>query len=255
MSSPPMEGQVPIRDILNRRTDLATFIVHLCRDFQSSAGEHLKSIISGKQIRAVTGYGWAATVADDQEDDRKTTQRVACFTETPLEHIYSQVGPIKGRQVELQPYGLAFTKMQARRKGINPVWYVDMTPGRDWNLCHAIEQLLKSAKVTGFHDSPIASLTPFIEQMGTWPTKGSQKEFWWEREWRHVDTMDFLHSEVAFYLCPEAEIDDFKAFLAQQPAEFSRRLPPFIDPRWSLETAIAKLANLDINSATPFPPS
>jgi hypothetical protein len=29
-------------------------------------------------------------------------------------------------------FGLAFTKMTARRLGVYPVWYVDITPGHDW---------------------------------------------------------------------------------------------------------------------------
>jgi hypothetical protein len=45
-----------------------------------------------------------------------------------LEHIYSMFAEIEGRQVRLEPYGVAFTKMTARRLGANPVWYVDMTP-------------------------------------------------------------------------------------------------------------------------------
>jgi hypothetical protein len=47
--------------------------------------------------------------------------------------------PIAGRRVDLEPYGLAFTKLGARRKGANPVWYVDRTAGaaHQWKVAKA----------------------------------------------------------------------------------------------------------------------
>jgi hypothetical protein len=36
------------------------------------------------------------------------------------------------RQIRLSPFGLAFSKMRAREKSANPVWYIDITPGHDF---------------------------------------------------------------------------------------------------------------------------
>jgi hypothetical protein len=70
---------------------------------------------------------------DADDDPAQQSQRVVCFSETPLEHVYSLVADIEGRQINLEPYGIALTKLVARRIGVNPVWYVDMTPaGHEW---------------------------------------------------------------------------------------------------------------------------
>jgi hypothetical protein len=39
------------------------------------------------------------------------------------------LGQIEGRSVQLEPYGIAITKKLGRKGGVNPVWYLDMTPG------------------------------------------------------------------------------------------------------------------------------
>jgi hypothetical protein len=230
-----------IREVLNRRTDLSTFVVHLTRDSEGrTARQALDSIISGRMLRARTPMGWAKE-QDDPKDPKKQTQRVVCFSETPLEHIYSLVTDIEGRAIRLQPYGLAFTKLVARRMGINPIWYIDMTPGQDWILQRAIETLRDEAIKTGkFHEQPMARLTPFLEQMGTWPTR--QKEFWWEREWRHVGDL-LLAASGIIWLCPENESDSLPAGIG-----------PIIDPRWGLEQIIAKLAGFASEDVTPFAP-
>jgi len=234
-----------IREVLNRRTDLSTFIVHLTRDSGGgTARQALDSIISSRKLRARTPMGWAKD-EDDPKDRKKQTQRVVCFSETPLEHIYLLVTEIEGRSTRLQPYGLAFTKLVARRMGINPIWYIDMTPGqkKKWALRNAIEELRDDAiKAGNFHAKPIARLTPFMEQMGTWPTRNSQKEFWWEREWRHVGDLR-LPKQKIIWLCPEDEWDSL-------PADIG----PVIDPRWGLEQIIARLAGFASGDVTPFAP-
>jgi hypothetical protein len=234
-----------IREVLNRRTDLSTFVVHLTREREGlSARQALDAIASNRVLRAQTPLGWAKS-EDDAADATKQTQRVVCFSETPLEHIYSLVADIEGRDIHLAPYGLAFTKLVARRMGINPVWYVDMTPGRDWVIRNAIESLRDAAIARGdFHGQDVARLTPFFEQMGTWPQR--QKEFWWEREWRHVGDMP-LPDQGIIWLCPEAEIE-------QLVDAGGVALSPVIDPRWGLEQIIAHLAGFSLDDVTPFAP-
>lgn len=233
-----------IREVLHRRTDLSTFVVHLTRDKDGrTARQVLDSIINERILRAGRPMGWADE-QDDPMDEQKQTQRVVCFTETPLEHIYSHVADIEGRSIDFAPYGLALTKLAARKMGINPVWYVDMTPGqqKSWALRNAIERLRDEAVAAGdFHQKPIAQLTPFIEQMGTWPTRDSQKEFWWEREWRHVGELG-LSSGSMIWLCPEDEMGSLTVG------------EPVIDPRWGLEQIIAHLAKFPLEDVTPFVP-
>jgi hypothetical protein len=247
------EMALQIREVLNRRSDLSTFVVHLTRSRDNvSARDRLAAILAERRIEAVTPMGWAAE-QDDALDPAKQTQRVVCFSETPLEHIYSLVADIEGRQVQLEPYGVAFTKIAARRIGINPIWYVDMTPGQidNWAVKRAVDALKAAAVATGdFHNQPAARLLPLIEQMGTWPLR--QKEFWWEREWRQVGDVR-LPLLGCLYLCPEDEVDLFVARRDNEPVhEWNRRKREFIDPRWGLEQIIAHLAGIQPEDVTPF---
>ncbi len=151
----------------------------------------------------------------------------------------------------MEPYGIALPKLKARKLGINPIWYIDMTTGRDWTLAHSLDwlrdQMIEAAAADGrsFHDSLPAKLFPFIKQLGTWPNAPS-KEFWWEREWRHAGDLPLPATSV-MWLCPEEEID-----VIQQ--RVGRELKPWIDPRWGLEEIVAHLAGFPNTDVSPFTP-
>jgi hypothetical protein len=234
-----------IRDILHRRTDLSTFVVHLTRDQPNgvSAREVLVQIIQSQRLEARKPFGWCKE-EDDPGDPTRQSQRVVCFSETPLEHVYAMLGEMEpARQVVLRPYGLAFPKVRARKMGINPVWYVDKTPGRYWEVAHAIDGLVEHARAGGdFHSQAIAKLLPFIEPMGTWPT--SQREFWWEREWRHGGSVDLPESGV-IWLFPEDEETEIRE-------RVNRPVEPWIDPQWGLERIVAHLADFRPEDVSPF---
>jgi hypothetical protein len=119
------------------------------------AEQKLRNIIATRSLGAYTPMGWAWD-QDHPTDASQQTQRTVCFSETPLEHVYSLVADIQGRQIKLAPYGLALTKVVARRVGVNPVWYVDMTPsGHDW-LSEPIRKLKREAIDSGeFHSRPM----------------------------------------------------------------------------------------------------
>lgn len=239
--------QRSINEVLSRRSDLSTFLVHLTRsDATGTASEKLESILKSKTLEARTPMGWCA--ADPRiPPPALYSQRVVCMSETPLDQAHSLFADIAGRRIKLEPYGLAFTKMTARRKGANPVWYVDCTPGHDWSIAKALDDLrtLASGSPNGFAAHPLARVAPFFESMGTWPA--SRREFWWEREWRHIGDMGFLEREVALVLCPEAEISRFEGLSP-------RRLFRAVDPSWSLERMIAHLVGLAPDTVTPFTP-
>lgn len=241
-----------IEDILARRTDLSTFLVHLTRTADgASAKERLKRILIDNEIKATSPFGHAVSVlrAAGVVAD---SQKCACFTETPLEHVFSLLGDIEGRACRFEPYGVAITKRQGRKRGVNPVWYVDITPGHGW-LTVPLNTLIQEAiddEERDFADSPIARITPFIEQMGR--SAGGmgaayRKEFWWEREWRHVG--DFRLPGRAIVLCPEEERDEFKTILDREDGTLSAKL---VDPRWGLEQIIAHLASFDDDEIGPM---
>ncbi len=191
-----------IEELLHRRSDLSTFVIHWTRQYEGvAARDNLVSVLKSRTIEARNPMGAgvqtlrkleaAGTLSGDSLKDALDSQRVVCFTEAPLEQAWSFICNISGRQNQLEPLGLAFRKEDARRMGINPVWYVDMTPGRYW-LTHYVENLVRRAADQGkaFADDPISKIAPFIEGMGTWPGLG-RKEFWWEREWRHLGDLSF----------------------------------------------------------------
>jgi hypothetical protein len=237
-----------IKEVLHRRSDLATFVVHFTRRTQTStAEENLVQMLVGGCIEARTAMGWARGVAERSGPAASDSQKVACFSEAPLEHLYSLTADIDGRRIALEPYGIAFTKVVARRKGANPVWYVDMSYGHDWKLARALDQLrddlVSRATAEGsgsFRDHPAAALLPFYEGMGTWASR--QKEFWWEREWRKAGNFAFESKDVALIVAPE----DTHATLRRH---FAR---PVIDAAWGLERMIASLANVPMTDVTPF---
>ena len=243
-----------IKELLHRRTDLSTFVIHWSRDTDDgvTALDNLKRILDSGLLKARSPMGAAGytlrsmrqegTLGEKALDKALRTQHVVCFTETPLEQAWSIVCDIEGRENRLKPYGLAFTKVQARTLGINPVWYLDMTPGHDW-LTNHVATLVKRAALEGtFGDDPISKLTPFMEGMGKWNIgpSTSKKEFWWEREWRHVGNLQFDPFACAVVLCPELDFDEVQALVEPKKG----RTVPLIDPNWGLEHIIAKLANV-----------
>jgi hypothetical protein len=239
-----------IQEVLFRRGDLSTFVVHLCRDYEdgSQAKDNLKSIITEGVLLARTARGWARHV---DQSERGDSQNVVCFTETPLDHLDLQTGNIKKRRYQFQPFGLAFTKMQARRRGINPVWYVDRTPGHGWKPYHALNALKDEAVATGFTDHPVSDMLPFIEEMYT--LNENVYEWWWEREWRHLGPLSFAPGkDVAFYICPESEMTEFNKMLQQTKRDAGAPPPPCIDARWGLERILAHLMNLRPDEISPF---
>jgi hypothetical protein len=140
------------------------------------------------------------------------------------------------RSFRFEPYGIALTKRIGRERGINPIWYVDISPGHDWlttNLDSLATQFLaQPAKL-----SDLAKIFPFVEHMGNGPKQsgGYRKEFWWEREWRHIGSFPLPGRIIC--LCPEEDFAHFSRIM-----EDVNQKGVCLDPRWSLERIIAHLA-------------
>jgi Putative abortive phage resistance protein AbiGi, antitoxin len=223
-------------EILNRRSDLSTFLVHLTRDFDASqARDNLRNIIGTRRIEARTVFGHLKHRLANMGQN-VGSQRCVCFTETPLEYTHLLTAQIEHRQFRFAPYGIALTKKVARARGVNPVWYVDMTPGHEW-LTNNLDRLAQRFIDGGFADHDLGGLFPFIDHMGSGRGAAGEyrKEFWWEREWRHVG--DFALQDTVICLCPEADISFFERALKDAWLNGS-----CIDPLWSLEKIIARLA-------------
>lgn len=230
-----------IPEVVARRSDLGTFLVHLTRgNDDPDARANLLSILNSRVLSARSAYGSAVGALEKRmpvSSGDLDSQRCVCFTETPLEHLNLLIGKIEGRQCDFSPYGVAITKRIGRNRGVNPVWYLDITPtGRNW-LTNDVDALIEEAIGTGaFCSSHIARLSPFIEQMGS--QIGSYwKEYWWEREWRHVG--DYPLSGTIIGLAPEEEHEQI---LNEVTADLNVK---FVDPMWGLESLIARLAGFN----------
>ena len=134
-------------------------------------------------------------------------------------------------------YGIALPKKLGRDRGVNPVWYVDINPSHDWPSKYFSQLVSKAIASGAFEESDIARLAPLIEQMGSSALHGYRKEFWWEREWRHIG--DFSLPLKMIILCPEDEIEGLRASLEAGEVGYRAK---FIDPYWNLEQIIARLA-------------
>ncbi|MET8049736.1 abortive infection system antitoxin AbiGi family protein [Streptosporangium sp. NPDC005286] len=251
MNYPPPRQPVDVESLLHRRSDLSTFLVHLTRNSaEADAREALFTILTNQRVRAVNAFGMAAELVKGTRFE--DSQRAVCFTETPLEHAWMMCQPIADRSVQLSNYGVVFAKDWARRRGANPIWYIDITPGHAW-LTHPINRLVEQAMAAltqpvtqpngGVPD--VLQLTPFIEQMGTGIRSNDgviyRKEFSWEREWRHRGDLDFARGDVIMIFAPESDHTSFSQELSARGYD-SERIPPILDPNWSLERMIITLA-------------
>ncbi len=226
---PAIVQEVDVRDVLNRRTDLSTFVVHLTRAREAvTAKDALLSIIDDRRLRAGQPMGWALGHPGIRLSEQlKLTQRVVCFSETPLEHACALFAPIANRQVKLAGYGVAFTKMTARGMGVNPVWYVEFTPGGVRPLANALNNLVEEiVRGEDVEQSSLWKVTPFIEGMGSWGEPRRYRESWWEREWRHLGDLDIAPAwDKSIWLCPEEDIDEDRS-TRRRPAMHRPEMEP-----------------------------
>lgn len=258
-----------IEDLLHRRSDLSTLLVHLTRASGTmTARENLVSMIAGDEegvaaIEARRPYGPARDY--DDHLGHIATQRVVCFTETPLEHIWMMLEHIERRKVHFDPWGLVTTKAAAREAGCSPVWYANKA-AKDWttNPTKFVRQMIDDAVTRSLdkdgrivdellRQEPVFRITPFVEDMGP-SMDGVPKEFWWEREWRHVGDYPLqFPSRIVAVVAPEAEHESLRAQLADLEIHEPWKTRPILDPSWGLERMIAALSGVKEAYVGPFP--
>lgn len=119
-----------IQEVLALRTDLSTFLVHLTKESDTqTAADRLRNIVRDRTLRAGDFMPPLSTSLGLPPD----SQRVVCFTETPLHLVSLLLGTIGQRNNTYSPYGLAITKRGGRLNGVNPVWYLDTSSGAGAN--------------------------------------------------------------------------------------------------------------------------
>lgn len=204
------------------RADLSPYLIHLTRDYEESeARDNLISILFSRCIEARNPYGVACRHLEQIGCGGRRfmeSQKVACFSETPLRSLHGLIDPGIWRRYHFRPYGVAFKRTTVIDRGGNPVWYLNMYTGQggfEW-LVKSVNALidevaLNSAEQPDAHAfavSHIARLTPFIETMGEWGA--IKKDFSFEREWRHRGDFVFEQRDVARVVVPPGETTSFK---------------------------------------------
>jgi len=77
-----------------------------------------------------------------------------------------------------------------------------------------------------------------------------RKEFWWEREWRHVGDFIFTPTDIVVVFAPASEHDEIQSVLAAN-TDYSSAMPALVDATWGLERMIGALAG--VADVDPFP--
>jgi hypothetical protein len=245
-----------IDDVLDFRTDLPPFLVHLTRsgfrarspeDFDETLGgqtaaDNLREILESCKIRPgrippcdpVSPARYGCSTKDMEADDLRRFFHAVCFSETPLGQVHALLD-IDGRWVDLQPYGLVFRKERLVAKGVSPVWYVNNVPGDKDPVFRMMAQLTKAKPEVAEQVLPLMSLFgQKIRPWGAGPQEG-EVDFRWEREWRLPASqapLRFDGDDVFVGLCPDDEIVDFES-----------RFSPlkFIDPARDVQVYARKL--------------
>jgi hypothetical protein len=244
------------KELLEKRGDLSQFLIHLTRSgdlkldkdiyslprdqvVQITAKASLDAIIKSRRIDARSAFGYFTyKVPMTRADGRKVNAhslvkrdwlRAACFTETPLDHIHIQTQKVFGRQLHFEPYGLAFKEDVVRGANGNLVLYVQTT---NQNIRSAFDNIAIAPLALQFK-----AMMPLIEGFGPpWFQRWggpTEIDFRWEREWRVVGDFSFSISDIAFGLCPAAEVQQYENLLGGQI--------PFVDPLGNFTAAKQKL--------------
>lgn len=141
-------GMRDIQAILRFRGDISPFLVHLTRNVGVTRAEAtLKKIIAEKQLIAseneISDARFAVYTADMSPEERKKYFGAICFTETPLNEVHCLL-EIKGRSVNLEPFGLVFLKERCAKRGVDPVIYINNNNGDKVKAMKALLLLIQT---------------------------------------------------------------------------------------------------------------
>lgn len=226
-----------IEEVLNFRTDISPFLVHLTKDTDNKkAKEILIQIIKDGKLVAGESLVSDARFGVENTDDIEKYFKAVCFTETPLNEIYCLL-EIKRRTINLQSYGLVFIKEQLKEKGVSPALYFNnYEAGNKDSIFQALCSLIQT------HPDEAIKILPLIAVFGyhiNKPNNSYQSKnevnFSWEREWRYPNNngvFKYTQDDIFIGLCPHEEIEEFEKLLPDVK---------FIDPMRNIKWYANKL--------------
>jgi hypothetical protein len=240
-----------IDDILNFRTDLSPFLVHLTKaSGQMTARACLENIVNDRELTVscnmISDARFGTFTNHMNEETKCRFFGAICFTETPLNEVHGML-EIAYRQVNLEPYDLVFLKSRLKQRGVGPVFYFNNEFRDKDEVVAAICDLIPN------NPQAAEKLLPMISNFGyriTPPAAAVQQgrvDFLWEREWRLpsvASPLDFTEEDVFVGLCPHNEIDHFEGLFPHVG---------FIDPmrnmKWYATKLIDARQRLDLKSS------
>ncbi|HTV75063.1 MAG TPA: hypothetical protein VME66_15320, partial [Candidatus Acidoferrales bacterium] len=216
-----------IEDILNFRDDISPFLVHLTKNNATPASDCLRSILRERRLVAGATLGDAKYGLSAQDfnglgaDDQRALFGAVSMTETPLNDIHC-LFDIVGRDINLLPYGLVFTKESMRALGASPVLYLNNDNGDKDDVVRALCSLRLTQPAVARQLLPLISFFGLkLSRPGYAGRVDNIPYDWlWEREWRYPHAsgpLVFEHGSVFVGLCPDDEIEGFEAEFAGIP--------------------------------------
>lgn len=212
---------------------MSNYVVHFSKgtskptdaSVNSKAYRSHLSILYSQELKPGAPFGIGRNQAPNKE-----TQMAVCFSEIPPGE-WSRLATRRK-----SAFGIGFSKSYIAARGGGPIWYAR----KGSSHLAALRKLMRAGKDEPGH--PIWSITPMIDAPGRYGF--SSYEYEWEREWRHIGSMQFELEDVAFLFIPEHLHGNARAFFAAAyhehtgPAYFC----PFIDPFWSRDRVEEELA-------------
>ncbi|MFA7474088.1 MAG: hypothetical protein WCY86_14355 [Spirosomataceae bacterium] len=211
--------------------------------------DNLIAILNDKTIYAMNAH-CLVKHAIESMGFSPTLQRqfyTTCFTETPLTQIKQLTKKIKGRRIELAPYGLVFWKNQLFNIGASPAIYINAKGtsiskfllDEFRSIFNGITQFKSLKEAESAHYKNIVHYYSLINVVK------DEHDFMWEREWRHHGDFRFTYRDVVAIVAQDP--DRFRSTCQQhcneQLTKYLNRLP-IISPDFTYEELIEELAEI-----------
>jgi hypothetical protein len=228
-------GNVKAQNAARSREDLSRFVVHLTRDDRDTFAEGGKparrnflSIITERTVHPYQPHCLFNKKLLALPKSIRSSFKVSCFTEIPLDQIHLVTGLIKDRQVKLEPYGFVFRREFIIRNGGQPAIYINSYDGNMW-LRKSMDDMFDASVKRADPLDPHWRLFPYVNAMH------ERCDFSWEREWRCRESLKFTRSDIVCLILPEAGEQDIKG-------ESSKAGIAVVSPGWTYEQIVLELS-------------